>query len=177
MKVSIRQQEEQDGEMISRVFASIGWNRSVSEYHKYYKEQCAGSRIVLIAFVNDDFAGYVTVVWQSDYPYFKKNNIPEIQDLNVLPKFRRRKVATNLLDKAEKIVSDRSNIVGIGVGLHPGYNVAQKLYVLRGYVPDGMGVVYKDKYIKEKQTVVADDDLILHLIKKFKYAIGLSKNQ
>jgi GNAT superfamily N-acetyltransferase len=167
MKTSIRRLKRKDGEMISRIFATIGWDRSVSEYQKYYKEQCDGSRVVLIAFINEDFAGYVTIVWQSEYPYFKENSIPEIQDLNVLPKFRRRRIASKLLDKAEKIVSERSSIVGIGVGLHPGYNAAQRLYVLRGYVPDSMGVVYKNKYIKQNQTITADDDLILHLVKKF----------
>jgi GNAT superfamily N-acetyltransferase len=167
MRISIRRLEEHDGEMISKAFTNIGWDKPVLQYQKYYNEQCDGSRVVLIAFINEDFAGYLTIVWQSDYPYFRNNSIPEIQDLNVLPKFRRRKVATKLMDEAEAIISEKSDVVGIGVGLHPGYNVAQRFYVLHGYVPDGMGVVYKDEYIKQNQTITADDDLILHLVKKF----------
>ncbi len=67
--------------------------------------------------------------------------IPEIQDLNVLPPFRRKGIATMLLDRAEAEVACRSDVVGIGVGLHPGYNDAQRLYVKRGYIPDGLGRV------------------------------------
>jgi GNAT superfamily N-acetyltransferase len=167
MKILIKRLSKQDAPVISKAFTSIGWNKPISQYQRYYNEQCNSSRVVLIAFVNKEFAGYVTIVWKSSYPYFKNNDIPEIQDLNVLPQFRREKIATKLMDEAERMVSERSNVVGIGVGLHPGYNVAQRLYVLRGYVPDGMGVVYKDEFIKEKQTVVADDDLVLHFTKKF----------
>ena len=59
----------------------------------------------------------------------------------------------------------RSAEIGIGVGLHPGYGVAQRLYVIRGYVPDGRAVTYQNRAIAEGQTVVMDDDLVLHLTK------------
>jgi len=51
------------------------------------------------------------------------------------------------------------------VGLHPGYNAAQRLYARRGYIPDGLGVTYRDRYVREGEQVVFDDDLVLHLIK------------
>jgi hypothetical protein len=56
-------------------------------------------------------------------------------------------------------------VVGIGVGLHPGYNVAQRLYVKRGYIPDGRGITYHNRYVEEGMKVVLDDDLVLHLTK------------
>jgi hypothetical protein len=62
-------------------------------------------------------------------------------------------------------VARHSSVVGIGVGLHPGYNVAQQLYVGRGYVPDGRGVSYRDRYILEGEHVVLDDELLLHFTK------------
>jgi hypothetical protein len=37
--------------------------------------------VVLVAEWNNDFAGYLKIVWEPGYPYFKENNIPEIQDL------------------------------------------------------------------------------------------------
>jgi GNAT superfamily N-acetyltransferase len=101
----------------------------------------------------------------SEYKYFREHNIPEIQDLNVLPTYRRRGIATALMDEAETIAKEHGPIVGIGVGLHPGYNAAQRMYVLRGYVPDGRGVTWRDNYIKEGQELMADDDLVLHLTK------------
>ena len=33
-------------------------------------------------------------------------------------------------------------IVGIGVGLYPDYGSAQRLYIKRGYLPDGHGATY-----------------------------------
>lgn len=44
------------------------------------------------------------------------------------------------MDIAEKIAFERSDEVCIGVGLHGGYGSAQRMYVKRGYIPDGSGV-------------------------------------
>jgi GNAT superfamily N-acetyltransferase len=84
----------------------------------------------------------------------------------VLPEFRRNGIGSLLLDEVEGIASTRATSVGIGVGLHPGYNAAQRLYVKRGYVPDGFGLTYRDEFIHEGAVVVVDDDLVLHLRKK-----------
>ena len=74
---------------------------------------------------------------QPNYPYYQENGIPEIQDLNVLPKFRRQGIATQLLDEAESRIAQRADIVGIGFSLYADYGAAQRLYFLRGYIPDG----------------------------------------
>jgi hypothetical protein len=67
---------------------------------------------------------------------------------------------------AEEEISRRSGVAGIGVGLNPGYNQAQRLYAKRGYIPDGRGVTYRDRYVEEGAPVVVDDDLVLHLTKR-----------
>jgi hypothetical protein len=72
------------------------------------------------------------------------------------------------MDEAESIIAEKSPVVGIGVGLHPGYNAAQRMYVLRGYVPDAQGVVWRDACIEEGQQIVADDDLGFYLTKDLK---------
>lgn len=72
------------------------------------------------------------------------------------------------MDRAEQIISKRSSVAGIGVGLHPGYAAAQRMYVLRGYVPDGLPVTYCDKFVEEGQEIKLDDELVLHLTKKLK---------
>jgi hypothetical protein len=86
--------------------------------------------------------------------------------LNVLSTFRRRGIATRLVDAAEGLVGRRSRQVGIGVGLHPGYNAAQRMYVLRGYVPDGNGVTVGYEFVREGQIVTMDDGVVLHVIKR-----------
>ena len=130
-------------------------------------EQLAGNRTCFVATFDGQFAGYVTVNWQPKYAGFADLNIPEIQDLNVLTVYRRKGVASHLLDRAEAEVARLSGVVGIGVGLHPGYNAAQRLYVKRGYIPDGRGITYRNRFVEEGATVVVDDDLVMHFTKQF----------
>lgn len=35
----------------------------------------------------------------------------------------------------------------------------------RGYVPDGRGITYRDRYLQEGESVVLDDNPVLHLTK------------
>jgi hypothetical protein len=72
-----------------------------------------------------------------------------------------------LLDRAEAEVARLSGAVGIGVGLHPGYNAAQRLYVKRGYIPDARGITYRDRFVEDGAKVVVDDDLVMHFTKQF----------
>jgi len=164
--VQIRLLENSDPPSIADAFQNIGWNKPVSQYRSYLEEQVAGTRMCFVAVVDGQFAGYVTVNWRPAYVGFADLNIPEIQDLNVLTKFRRKGVATRLLDRAEAEVARRSGFVGIGVGLHPGYNAAQRLYLKRGYIPDGRGITFQNRFVEEGTSVVVDDDLVLHFTKQ-----------
>lgn len=140
---------------------------------KGYFEECfwlqeQGKIVLLIAENDGNYLGHVKVVWESDYQYFRDNDIPEIQDLSVVPKYRRKGIATRLLEEAEEIVSKQFDVVGIGFGLHSKYGAAQRLYVLRGYVPDGKGLVYGTKYVKPRQIVMVNHHLALFLTKRLK---------
>jgi len=86
----------------------------------------------------------------------------------VLPDFRRQGIATQMMDESERRVAERSDVVGIGVGMHSGYGPAQCMYVRRGYVPDGRGLIYDDEPVEQGQIVTVDDDLILHFTKRFR---------
>ena len=168
MEMEIRSLTEQDLEVISTAFAEIGWNKSLAQYQRYLAEQKEGSRDVLVARVDGNFAGYVTIRWLSDYPPFAEDGIPEVKDLNVLPIFRRRGIGTQLMERAEKRISKRSNIVGIGVGMYSDYGGAQRMYVLRGYVPDGRGLTYRSKVLAPMEDTVNDDNLVLYFTKTLK---------
>jgi len=52
--------------------------------------------------------------------------------------------------------------------MYSDYGAAQRLYVLRGYVPDGRGLTYSDHFVKPEERVTVDDDLVLHLTKRLK---------
>lgn len=93
---------------------------------------------------------------------------PEIVDLGVLEKFRRLGIGTALMDVAEQIASQYADTVYLDVGLHSGYGSAQRMYVKRGYIPDGSGVWYRDKVCPCYTDCVNDDDLVLCLSKKLR---------
>jgi GNAT superfamily N-acetyltransferase len=158
-KLEIRMLLSSDIQLISDAFSET------SLYDKYLKEQERGQRAVLVAFADSQIAGYLTVVWESEYPPFREKNIPEIKDLRVLFQFRRRRIASRLLDRAEEMISARSNLAGIGVGLYSHYGPAQRLYTLRGYIPDGNGLCYENTPVAPGGSVRVDDELTLQLVK------------
>ena len=165
INITIKLLEVQDIAVVTAAFKNSIWNASVSLLERYLAEQERGERTVITAYTDGDFAGYVTIKWRSDYPPFAEKGIPEINDLRVLPAFRRRGVATALVDEAEKQIFKWLPIAGIGVGLYAGYGTAQRMYVLRGYVPDGLGVFYKEQHVKPGQELTVDDDLVLYFTK------------
>lgn len=164
--LTIRLLETRDIGEIADAFAALGWNKPASQYRSYLADQEAERRVALVAFWNGVFAGYVTVVWRSEYAPFAAANIPEIQDFNVLPALRRRGIGTALLDEAERRIGERSPVAGIGVGLTPDYGAAQRLYVKRGYVPDGRGLTSGGEPVSYGQPLTADDDLVLYFTKE-----------
>jgi ribosomal protein S18 acetylase RimI-like enzyme len=98
---------------------------------------------------------------------FSGKGFPGIVDLGVLEKYRRKGIGSKLMDAAEEIAGQYADTVWLGVGLHSGYGSAQRMYVKRGYVPDGTGVWYRDKPCAQYETEIAnDDDLVLFLSKR-----------
>jgi GNAT superfamily N-acetyltransferase len=166
--IQIRLLEEGDTSSIAAAFQQMGWKKPETQYQRYLQEQTAGTRTCFVATIDGQFAGYVTVNWRPTYAEFADLNIPEIQDLNVLTTYRRKGIASRLLDRAEAEVARRSGVVGIGVGLHPGYNAAQRLYVKRGYIPDARGITYRERFVEEGAYVVLDDDLVMHFTKQLR---------
>ncbi len=73
------------------------------------------------------------------------------------------------MDAAEQRVAERYPIVGIGVGMDPDYGAAQRLYVNRGYIPDGRGLVSHGRPVTHGQTVPIDDGLALYFTKQLSH--------
>ncbi|HET6739971.1 MAG TPA: GNAT family N-acetyltransferase [Kribbella sp.] len=162
--LEIRPLRDDDPPVIAAAFEELGWPKPESQYRRYLEEQSAGTRDVLVATVDDVYAGYVTVRWTS--PYFA--TIPEIQDFNVLPKLRRQGIGSALMDAAEAMVAERSAVVGIGVGLYPDYGQAQRMYVRRGYLPDGRGLIYDGRQVPPMEMIRNDDDATLMFTKQLR---------
>ena len=162
----IRPLESKDIPEIAGAFLELGWNKPASQYERYFAQQEVGVRDVYVAYVEGQFAGYLTICWESSYRPFFIKSIPEIVDFNVLPQFRRMGIGTQLMDRAEREIAKISSIAGIGVGMTSDYGPAQKLYILRGYVPDGLGLHWRDHHVHYHEDVVVDDDLALYLTKE-----------
>lgn len=166
MNLIIRRLEAADIQPIAAAFAAMGWNKPAALYERYLAEQNAGQRTVLLALVDDGFAGYVTINWLSDYPPFRAEHIPEIQDFNVLPQFRRQGIGSRLMDEAEQTVATSFPVVGIGVGMYADYGTAQRMYAKRGYIPDGRGLFFREHFVQPGESVIVDDDLALYFTKR-----------
>ena len=160
--------ERRDPPIVAAAFASVGWEKPASLFAAYLEEQFADVRLCWLARLGREIAGYVTLVWEPRYEPLRAAGLPEIQDLNVLPRFRRRGIARRLIVRAEEEAATRVEEVGIGVGLHPGYRAAQRLYPQLGYVPDGRGVTHRDQPVVEGAAYPFDDDLVLHLTKRLR---------
>lgn len=164
--LTIRDMTKGDPPVISAAFAAQGWEKPVSLYQNYWRESVEGQRRVLIAEYKRKFAGYINIIWQSDYAPFREANIPEIADFNVIIAFRRLKIGAALMDEAERLIALQSPVAGLGVGLLSDYGAAQILYIKRGYVPDGRGIAYQARQLQYEEQVTVDHDLCLYLIKR-----------
>lgn len=166
MKIIIRELKQIDCKIMTNAFKEQNWNKSEQQFNRYLKEQSLGQLDVLVAFINSDFAGFVTIKWNSSYPLFKFDSIPEITDLNVLKKHQRKGIATKLLNRAEEIITKKSEYAGIGVGLTEDYGIAHKLYIKRGYIPDGKGISYNRKFLEYGDKIKINDNLAIYFLKK-----------
>ncbi len=157
----IRAMGESDPEVISAAFTAIGWHKPPTLFQRYLAEQAEGRLLAFVAEWHGEFAGYVTLLWTSDYNPFAERQVPEISDLNVLPPHRGQGIGNALLDRAESAASAGSKVVGIGVGLYSDYGAAQRIYVRRGYLPDGRGITYRNKPVEPGAFIRIDDEAVL----------------
>jgi GNAT superfamily N-acetyltransferase len=164
-KISIGILTEAEIPVIIQVVGSSGNPRKPEYYRQCLDEQDKQERIVLIARYGGCFAGQAHLIFQSKYPFFRDNRIPEINDLLVIPEYRKKGVATALMTDAESRLHGKFQSAGLGVGLYRDYGYAQKLYVKLGYVPDGNGVCYHNIAVVPGMSVTVDDDLLMYFIK------------
>ncbi|WP_406242583.1 GNAT family N-acetyltransferase [Tissierella carlieri] len=133
-----------------------------------FKQNETKERVTFIAFIDNEIAGYVNILYKSSYLHFLEKNIPEINDLVVISKYRRKGIGKMLIDKCEKFASNKYDYIGLGVELYKDYGSAQRLYTKNGYVLDGNGLVYNNAEVKPGRDVLVDDDLLLYLYKKIR---------
>ena len=154
--------------MIQEAFADQGWTKPASQYEQYLAWQEEGLRDIIVAQFNKEFAGYLTIQWQSENQTFANAKIPEIVDFNVLKKFQRKGIGSVLMDEAESRIGQVSEISGIGVGVTADYGPAHVLYIKRGYIPDGKGIKENNKPLSFGDQISIHDGIVIHLTKNLK---------
>ncbi len=167
--ILVRSLGESDPEIFTEEEIAQGWDSTVEKLKMRLKDAADGMAIALAADYYGEPAGYINVYPDCQWGAFGGKGYPEIVDFSVLERFRNKGIGSRLMDVAETIASEYADTVYLGVGLHSGYGSAQRMYIKRGYVPDGSGVWYKDKPCTPYDTVYTnDDDLVLYLSKNLK---------
>ena len=166
MNCTIRNMIKSDIESLSHGFMNQGWPGREEILARYFLEQKNGEREVLVAEIDGAVAGYVTILPFAKHGPFAEV-YPELSDFNVFELFRNQGIGNQLLEEAEQGVKRFSGTVCLGVGLHLGYGPAQRLYIRRGYIPDGTGVWYRNQPLEMNATSQNNDDLVLYLVKEF----------
>lgn len=166
MDISINALEEKDIAVITGAPSFLNFNASEAYFRSLLDEQEKGDRVMVVAYAGQIIAGFVTVKRLSEYKPFMEHGIPEINDLRVLAEYRRRGIATALMDEVERKTFERSPVVGLAVGLYADYGPAQQMYFRRGFIFDGRGLMSNNQPVKPGNHVFVDDDLVLYLIKK-----------
>ena len=167
-KIKVRSMVPEDAKVLYDTYLSYGWHPEIETYESYYREQEEGVRLVFIAEYDGDVKGQCTLVLHPSEGPWAGKDIPEIVDLTVFFDIHGKGIGTKLLDVAESEASKISDTVFLAVGVHSGYGPAQRIYVKRGYIPDGSGVWYQGKVLDQYAPCVNDDDLLLFMSKNLK---------
>lgn len=167
-QITIRDMRQEDAAIITQEEIAQGWDASVDKYEMRLRDRQEKHAIVLVAEYQGSVAGYINVYPESEWGAFANEGYPEIVDFGVLEKYRRHEIGSKLMDVAEQIAGEYSDKVYLGVGLHSGYGSAQRMYVKRGYIPDGSGVWYDDKMCEPYAVCCNDDDLVLYFMKELR---------
>lgn len=166
-QIQIRNMEPSDAQHFADAEVAQGWlDSTVDKFHMRLRHQAEGKAVSLVAEWNGEAAGYVSVYPNASEGALGGQGYPEIVDFAVLEKFRCHGIGSRLMDAAEQIAAGYADTVYLGVGLHHGYGPAQRLYVKRGYIPDGSGVWFRDRVCAPYSDCCNDDDLVLYLVKK-----------
>ena len=166
--VVIRDLQPRDAQIITDEEIAQGWDSTIDKYEMRLRHQAEGKVIALAAEWHGKVAGYINVYPDAKTGALGNRGYAEIVDFGVLAKYRRNGIGGRLMDIAEQIAFSYSDVIYLGVGLHSGYGSAQRMYVKRGYIPDGSGVWYRDQVCAPYGDCRNDDDLVLYLSKRTK---------
>src|ERR1700757_3974266 len=121
LPIDVRRAGSDDCAGLYALYDRMG-KKEAGYFERCLSEQDAGRREILIARAGGADIGYGMLNRQPQYALYKRLEIPEIQDLNVIPEARRQGAATVLVRALEDIARREGRTqVGISVGLFADY--------------------------------------------------------
>ncbi len=160
--IDLREATRNDLDTLYRIYAECG-KQDAGYFETCFTENCT----ILIGALDGNDVAIGLLNWKPRYSLYKKLEIPEIQDLNVVPSARRLGIASAMIKWCEGMARARgASMIGIGVGLTRDYGPAQILYTKMGYIPDGYGVTYDRETVTPHVPYRMDDDLSLMMVKQ-----------
>ena len=127
-------------------------------------EEC----VAFIALYDNQIAGHAFLYYDCKWGGLGTRGLPGVADLVVYEAYRRKGIATALMDEAEREARKVHSKIYLEVCLNSEYGPAQCFYIKRGYVPDGAGVYYEGKVLGLNEACRNDDELTLCLVKELK---------
>ena len=159
--IELRTATESDIPALYSLYEGMGKNDD-----GYFESCLKREYIILIASEEGQDVGFAMLNFTPKYALYKKLDIPEIQDLNVLPDARQKGIATTIVNKCEELAEEEGKAqIGISVPLNKSYGPAQRLYIKLGYMPDGNGITYDREQVSAEHRYAPDDDLCLMMLK------------
>ncbi len=165
-KLKVVQANVDDIACLGEIAMAMKAVKNIDYFERAMEHQAAGERLVFMAEYDGQAVGYCMLSWNPKYGFYKAMGYPEIQDLNVLPAFRGKGIASTMIEVCEDLARKKDlSHIGISVGLTATYGPAQRLYFKLGYMPDGHGVTYDRKAVAFGEFRPVDNDLCLMLVK------------
>ncbi len=165
--ILIRDMTNADPQIITNEEIAQGWvHQKVEKYTQRLKDASEGKCIALVAEYKGYIAGYFNVYPDSKSGPFGGKGLPELVDFGVFKKYRNNGIGNILMQTAENIAKQYADVVYLGVGLHKDYGAAQRMYIKRGFVPDGTGLWWNDTNLEPYADMKNDDCTAIYMSKK-----------
>ena len=166
--IRIRPMGDSDAALFTEVKRILGWQTERELFLARMQDQAKGRVVALVAECDGEPAGCIQVHLNGRDGPFANRGWPKITDFAVLERFRGRGVGSKLMDAAEEVAARHAHTMYLGVGLHAGYGAAQRMFIRRGYVPDGSGIWYRNRPCPLYEPCCNDDELTLYLYRRLK---------
>lgn len=157
--IIIRDMQESDVSWIILSAKEQGKSLDVEKFYSRLEEQSKGKNFALIAEYKGEIAGYVYVYPFSKTGLFKNEDYAEIVDLTAFKKYQDLGVENKLMDAAEKIASNYSDITYLSVNVHDWK--ALNMCFQRGFIPHKSGIEYACNDLNDRN----EDELVFGLYK------------